>query len=123
MTLIGLMAACALIGSGHKPKPFGGCLHFTVGKNWGGVSLGIVIITDDDTPLSTMLHEFGHSIQNCCYGFLMPFLVCLPSAIRYWYRELKYHRKGIVPPTDYDDAWFEGQATEWGNTTIQYFTK
>ena len=45
----------------------------------------------------------------------MPFVICIPSAIRYWYRELKYYRKGLYPETDYDSIWFEGQATKWGN--------
>ena len=123
MTLIGLLCACVLICSGHRAITYGGCLHFSVGENWGGVSLGIVIITDDITPLHTMKHEFGHSLQNCYYGFLMPFIVCIPSAIRYWYREIRYHRRDIVPPTAYDDAWFEGQATQWGYKYIKYFTK
>ena len=58
-----------------------------------------------------MLHECGHGIQNCIWGPLMIFVVCIPSATRYWYREFKYHRKGLTPPTKYDDIWFEGQAT------------
>lgn len=48
----------------------------------------------------------------------MLFVITIPSAIRYWYRELKYHRKGLVPPTMYDDIWFEGQATRWGQTYV-----
>ncbi len=44
----------------------------------------------------------------------MPFVVGIPSMIRYWYRELKYNRKGKVPPTSYDSIWFEGQATRIG---------
>ena len=41
----------------------------------------------------------------------MFFVITGPSIVRYWYRELKYYRKGLVPPTKYDDIWFEGQAT------------
>ena len=48
----------------------------------------------------------------------MPFVVCIPSAVRYWYREFKYHRKKLTPPTKYDDIWFEGQATKWGSEYI-----
>jgi hypothetical protein len=123
MTLIGLFVALVLICLRYRANTYGGCLHFSVGKKWGGVSLGIVIITDDNTPKRTMNHEFGHSLQNCCYGFLMPFIVCIPSVIRYWYRELRYHRRNIIPPTAYDDIWFEGQATRWGDEMIQYFTE
>ena len=41
-------------------------------------------------------------------------LIQLASAIRYWYRELKYYRKGLRPPKEYDSIWFEGQATRFG---------
>ncbi|MBO5712210.1 MAG: hypothetical protein J6R47_05160 [Acholeplasmatales bacterium] len=44
----------------------------------------------------------------------MPFVICIPSALRYWYRELRYNRKGITPPTKYDDIWFEDEATKLG---------
>ncbi len=123
MTLIGLLVALALICLGYKPNTYGGCLHFVVGEKWGGLSLGIVIITDEMVITRTLNHEFGHSLQNCCYGFLMPFIVCIPSAIRYWYRKLRYQKRNILPPTCYDDAWFEGQATRWGTKMIQYFTE
>ena len=92
MTLIGLASALVLICLGYKANTYGGRLHFTVGKKWGGMSLGTVIITDDNAPEHTMNHEFGHSIQNCYYGFLMPFIVCIPSAIRYWYVREHCHR-------------------------------
>jgi hypothetical protein len=39
--------------------------------------------------------------------------------IRYWYRELKYYRKGLIPKTDYDSVWFEGTATKWGTKVYQ----
>ena len=29
-----------------------------------------------------------------------------------------YHAKGIQPPTAYDDAWFEGEATKLGTAAI-----
>ena len=44
----------------------------------------------------------------------MPFVVSIPSAIRYWNRKLNYHDKGLTPPTEYDDIWFEKQATKLG---------
>jgi hypothetical protein len=31
---------------------------------------------------------------------------------------LKYYKKGLTPPTDYDAIWFEGQATKWGEKYI-----
>lgn len=116
LTLAGLIVALVLICTGRKPKRFGLVWYFNVGRNWGGLELGLFFLTDENDSLSTKCHEFGHGIQNCVYGFLMPFLVCIPSAIRYWYRELRYNRKGKTPPTSYDSIWFEGQATKWGKT-------
>lgn len=117
MTLIGLISACVLICAGYKPKRWGGCLYFNVGKNWGGVNLGLVFITDENDTEHTKNHEFGHAIQNCRYGVLMPFIVCIPSFIRYWYRKIRT-KKGLKNETAYDDIWFEGEATKLGNQYI-----
>ena len=116
MTLIGFFAACGLIISGHKPHHLGPNVYFVVGKNWGGVELGAFFIVSRAGAIgNTKYHEAGHGLQNLIWGPLMPFVICIPSAIRYWYRELKYYRKGLRPDTDYDSIWFEGQATRWGN--------
>ena len=120
MTLIGLFSACVLILMGHKGNKWGGCLYFNVGENWGGVSLGLVFITDKRDSERTKNHEFGHAIQNCRYGFLMPFIVCIPSFIRYWYREIRT-RRGLENKTAYDDIWFEGEATALGYKYIDYW--
>lgn len=120
MTLIGLILACVLICMGYKPKRWGGCLYFTVGENWGGVELGIVFITDKRDSENTKNHEFGHAIQNCRYGVLMPFLVCIPSAIRFWWRKMK-KKKGLKNKTGYYDIWFEAEATRLGEKYIKYW--
>ena len=61
-----------------------------------------------------LYHESGHGIQNLLFGPLMPFVVSIPSAIRYWYREYLMKVKKIkcwnLP--DYDSIWFEGTATK-----------
>lgn len=65
-----------------------------------------------DDPLNSFMgHEAGHGLQNIIFGPFQIILVSIPSAIRFWYRELKYYRKGKTPPTDYDSVWFEGMAT------------
>lgn len=110
MTLIGAIAALALIGCGKLPTNHGGCLCFTVGKNWGGVSLGLVMIVSEQATESTKNHEHGHALQNAVYGVFMPFIVSIPSAVRYWYRRGKDPK--TLPP--YDAVWFEAQATWWG---------
>lgn len=114
MTLIGLLVALVLLITKHKPEKYGCCLHFKVGDNWGGLNLGVVFLTDKTPDTSTKNHEHGHAIQNCYWGFLTPFVITIPSAIRYWYRELKYYKKGKTPPTEYDAFWVEADATSRG---------
>ena len=116
MTLIGGIACLVFIGLGKLPTVHGGCLCFTKGKNWGGVSLGLVMIVSEQATENTKNHELGHALQNAVYGVFMPFIVSIPSAVRYW------HRRGKDPATLplYDAVWFEGQATEWGNQFIRY---
>lgn len=123
MNLIGAIAALFLIVTGHKPYKFGYCYCFEVGKGWGGCSLGMFVIYSKASPLSTKCHEHGHSIQNCSFGPLMPFVVCIPSAIRYWYREY-LHRVRHVQYRDmpsYDSIWFEGSATKIGTNFYNWF--
>ena len=81
---------------------------------WGGCSIGLVYFRDFDSSEEVDAHEFGHSFQNCLLGPFWIFLVGIPSAVRYWIRELKYGRKGKTPPTVYDAAWFEDTATQCG---------
>lgn len=114
MTFIGLIIAFVLLLTGHKPYKFGYTFYFKVGKSWGGLELGGLFITDSTPSLHTLCHEHGHGFQNLWWGPLFPFVIGIPSAIRYWYREIKYHRKGKVPPTTYDSMWFEGQASRLG---------
>lgn len=115
MTLIGWVAAIGLLVVGYRPTRHGGCLCFTVGKGWGGVSLGLVIIVEEGATEDTKNHELGHAVQNAVYGLLMPFIVSIPSAVRYWYRRFmaKIGKGDSLPP--YHSIWFEAQASEWGN--------
>ena len=114
MTFIGLIVALVLLATGHKPYKFGYTFYFKVGKSWGGLELGGLFITDSNPSLHTLCHEHGHGLQNLWWGPLFPFVIGIPSAIRYWYREIKYYKKGKQPPTTYDSIWFEGQASELG---------
>ena len=114
VNLGGAVIAAGLLATGHKPEKFGKCINFTVGKNWGGGSMGIFMITCRNAPRRLKEHEHGHSIQNCFYGPLMP-LVNLQSTGRYLYRAgmQKLLPKKKLPP--YDSVWFEGEATELGH--------
>ena len=121
MNIIGGIVALVLLCMGYKPKKFGTCIYFVVGKWWGGLNLGMFFITDAVQDEHTLKHEFGHSVQNAMYGVLFPFIVAIPSAVRYWVREYQSKRGKWLEP--YDAIWFEGQATALGNKYIQLWRK
>ena len=84
MTFIGAVAALGLIITGHKPKHMGPTVYFEVGEGWGGMELGGFFLCSKNSSMHTKYHECGHGIQNIIWGPLMPFVVCIPSAARYW---------------------------------------
>ena len=117
MSFIGLIAIAVLACMG-RVHTFHGRLYGTIGKGWGGVELGCFFICGEDCQSDHLRgHECGHGIQNIIWGPLMPFVICIPSAIRYWYFEF-YWRKHKRYPNDYDSIWFEGQATRWGKKYV-----
>ena len=113
MTALGAIVALVLIICGYKPKRHGGCFYFEVGEGWGGFEMGLFFVYCKDGSEFGHTHEFGHGIQNCVLGPLMPFLVSIPSAIRYWYREFR-RRAGNPCTNSYYDIWFERTANELG---------
>ena len=135
MTLFGCLVAIALMLTGHRPHKYYWYIYFTVGKGWGGFEAGPFFIRAEDCE-NVSPHECGHGIQNIIWGPLMPFVISIPSCIRYWYREYQdVHWKALLNADkitleeyyfkfrnrpDYDDMWFEGQATRWGQ---KYFPK
>lgn len=118
MNIIGAIAALIIMIIGVKPEKNSGSVLFRIGHNWGGVSLGIFTFVCRESGEHTLNHEFGHSIQNALFGPAFPFIVAIPSSIRYWTFTIK-ENKGIKIEEDYDDAWFEGQATKWGTHNAQ----
>ena len=120
MTFIGALVALILLIAGHKPKRHGGCIYFAVGKSWGGLELGLFFLTDKHEALHTRNHEFGHALQNCLWGPLMPFVISIPSAVRYWWRRWRAAHGKTNPP--YDSIWFEGQASRLGYEYIKFFS-
>ena len=119
MTLVGYLTAGCLRLMGYRPGKWGGTTYFVVGKAWGGISLGpVILVSRPDERLLT--HEFGHSIQNCRWGFLYPPVILLPSAVRFWYREavLRFGwRSGELP--DYYGVWFEAGADRLGREAME----
>lgn len=114
LSLGGVLHCIILLISGKRPKRFGHCLHFEVGSNWGGANFGWLIITNKNPSRHILEHEHGHGLQNIMLGPLMPFIVCLPSSLRYHARNIikKLRPKTQLKP--YDSIWFEGWATKLG---------
>lgn len=111
MTILGLLAAAVLIVLGYKPKRFGWAWYFEIGNHRDGFSLGFIFFCGKKSSNVTKAHEYGHSFQNCKYGFGMPILTLCSVARYIWFCLLESMGK---PLPDYDSWWFEGQATEVG---------
>ena len=105
MTLIGAVGALAFIIIGARPMRIGYSWAFVVGQGWGAVTLGpFVWMSEGSAQLQDMrLHEAGHSIQNCVWGMLFPFVVMIPSLI-----------SAAADPAGHRRRWFELQATALG---------
>lgn len=114
MTLLGCLITLVLLCCGRKPHKYHRVYYFKIFEWWGGVEMGLMFIRDKRSNESVSKHELGHTYQNALLGPLFVFLVAIPSAIRYWYRELT-HKKLT---TSYDDMWFEGCATDLGTEII-----
>ena len=120
MSFIGLLVIGCLAPF-KRVHVYHGRLYGVVGKYWGGLELGCFFICDANNGTHLKNHECGHGLQNCIWGPLMLFVITIPSAIRYWYRERlsqrNYDKYKQLP--DYDAIWFEGQATRWGTKYVE----
>ena len=116
MNIFGILVALFMLITAHKPYHFGPSIYFKCKKLEGfGFEAGVFFVIGADCDGdSIILHEAGHGVQNMIFGVLTPFIVSIPSMIRYWYRELKYYRKDLEPKTDYESIWFESQASSLG---------
>ena len=103
MTLIGAIITFFLVCTGHKVHRHAGGFYTEVGYGWGGLELGLFFLCGRSSSKHLKDHEFGHSLQNCIWGPLFPFIIAIPSAIRYWLIKWK-----IIHVKNYDDIWFEG---------------
>jgi len=112
LTAIGGVLTLLFLLAGLRPKVFGYSVYVEVGKQWGGLNLGGFFFVQKGASLSLKRHEYGHSFQNLGLGPLMPFLITIPSAIRYHYRNYK-QRKGCSLKA-YDAFWCEKWATDLG---------
>ena len=116
MTLVGCLVAIALMITGHRPRRFHYFIYFEVGEGCSGFNCGCFFVTCRSLSSVIKLHESGHGLQNIMLGVFMPFVIAIPSVVRYWYREYLVHSGKRtyreLPP--YDSIWFEGWATKLG---------
>ena len=67
-------------------------------------------------------HEFGHAIsQNSLLGPIAIFLCFIPSAIRYWYFEIRSRKGKTNKP--YSAIWFEDGADMCGKYAVSALSK
>lgn len=113
MSLIGLIVTICLLIGAQKPYGIYGVWKFEIKEHWGGADLGCMYVRDTTSSEATDRHEVGHSYQNCILGPLFPFVVAIPSAIRYWDRQRRAKKGETLKP--YDSIWFEGSASDIGD--------
>lgn len=118
LNILGLITALILIICKKSPEKYSHCYYFEVGHKWGGLEMGVFFLVNENPSQSLLNHELGHAVQNCYFGFLMPFLVSIPSAIRYWIRRKKGLSKKGNSRKEYDSIWFEAQATRLGDELV-----
>ena len=104
INIFGLAAAGIMHLIGKTPERYKGSIVYKIGRNWGGLNLGVFSFVSENASQHTLDHEFGHAIQNVIYGPLYPFIVAIPSFIRYHYR----NNSKKPSQTKYDAKWFEG---------------
>lgn len=135
--VVGAVVALFLLMTWHKPHIFGFDVYFEVSFVHGaGCGIGPFFVIGEDCKTSTSLkcHEHGHGLQVLWWGPLTLLVISIPSVIRFNYRNYKEKsmrkKKALLQITpqqyndwlatypDYDDIWFEGQATKLG---LKYF--
>lgn len=90
MTAIGLIGALIALITGHRPYFHKYRVYFKFGNGWGGLTLGAIVFIANDCE-NVLKHEFGHTRQNLIFGPAFPFLIGLPSMLRYFIQEFKQH--------------------------------
>lgn len=101
------------------------CTQF--GNNWGGLSSVFFIFVANNMgkeyTVQTKMHELGHTFQNALFGPFIFFFVIIPSVCRYWYITLKERKGRSFAPNWYDNAWFEGSASDGGRYYVSTINK
>lgn len=113
LSLIGLIIYAVLRMLGQRPSSYYGvCQYFSIGQGWGGFSAGWFFICSKTCSDYTKSHEVGHIIQNAMVGGLSMVVYTAGSVARYWKRKITHD------DTPYDDWFFEGDATKFGELYV-----
>ena len=99
MTILGTIVAFFLLITGHKPYRFHYNIYFILKCMHGcGSEIGPFFLVADDCKdlLHLKQHEAGHGLQNLWWGPLNPFLITIPSAFRFWMRDIKTTKKKYI---------------------------
>lgn len=110
----------------NKIRYVKGRIAVTTKDYWlGGVSLGLFYFVGAHDDLHTHYHEMGHTVQNLIWGPLFLFVIGFPSIIRagLWDRIVKKALAKGKPRPQYEDIWFERQATQFGYKYITAYKK
>lgn len=113
INLLGIFVSIFCLCKGIHPKRFGYALYFEIGEKWGGVNFGGFFFIQKNGSNQLKSHEYGHSFQTLLLGPFTPFIILIPSATRYHYRNYKANKGISLPP--YDAFWCEGWATSLGH--------
>jgi len=114
MNVIGILVFTVVVCFTHNIHRHYHSFYTITKTQFGGLSLGIFTISST-TSEQTLSHELGHSYQNIIFGPLFPFVVAIPSVIRYWYCTIAESKGKKFARDWYDSIWFEGTATRWGH--------
>ena len=106
MNIVGAIVALVLTIAGRRAEKYGWNYMFRLPINFG-LELGIFFLAPKNASDHTKKHELGHSIQNVYLGPFTVGVVSAPSAVRFWFREIK-RKLGKKNTTTYDSIWFEG---------------
>lgn len=96
-TLLGGVAALFLFIIGKKPEKWGPCFTFRI-TNGYGLEMGLFFLSPKDyKSVHINCHEVGHQLQACfILGPFQLFVVGIPSAIRYWLREMHGYKRKVT---------------------------
>lgn len=117
LNIIGAIVALVLFCCGHRPVKYGWNYCFELDVDFG-LELGVFFIAPKNGSTRTKNHEHGHGVQNAYLGPFFIGVVAIPSAVRYWLRKFARKKDPDVELPDYDDIWFEGQATKTGKALL-----